>query len=58
VVGVPTNGQRFLAWIEQALAPALKPGDIVVMDDPSAHKVAMIRLVIEAKGARIACLPS
>lgn len=53
----PINGQRFLAWVEQALAPTLKPGDIVVMDNLSAHKVAGVRQAIEAKGAKIAYLP-
>ena len=33
------NGNAFLAYIEQILAPSLKPDDIVVMDNLSAHKV-------------------
>ena len=53
----PINRQRFLAWIEQALVPTLKPGDIVVMDNLSAHKVVGVRQAIETKGARIAYLP-
>ena len=53
----PINGQRFLAWVDQALTPTLKPGDIVVMDNLSAHKVAGVRQAIEAKGAKIAYLP-
>ncbi len=53
----PINGQRFLAWVEQALSPTLKSGDIVVMDNLSAHKVAGVRQAIEAKGAKIAYLP-
>lgn len=53
----PINGQRFLAWIEQALVPTLESGDIVVMDNLSAHKVAGVRQAIEAKGAKIAYLP-
>lgn len=32
------NGAIFKAWIEQMLAPALQPGDIVVMDNLPAHK--------------------
>ena len=32
------NGAAFLAYVEQILAPTLKPGDIVVMDNPPAHK--------------------
>jgi len=33
------NGELFRAWVEQHLVPALKPGDIVVMDNLSSHKV-------------------
>jgi hypothetical protein len=33
------NGARFLADVEQCLAPTLRPGDSVVMDDPRARKV-------------------
>ncbi len=51
------NGELFRAWIEQHLAPALKPGDIVVMDNLSSHKVAGIRQAIEAAGAELRYLP-
>ena len=51
------NGTIFLAWIEQMLAPTLGPGDIVVMDNLAAHKVAGIREAIEARGAELRYLP-
>ena len=51
------NGVLFRAWVEQHLAPALKPGDIVVMDNLSSHKVAGIRKAIEAAGAELRYLP-
>jgi transposase len=51
------NGERFLAYVEQALAPTLRPGDIVVMDNLGAHKVAGVRAAIEARGARLLYLP-
>jgi transposase len=51
------NGELFLAWIEQHLAPALRPGDIVVMDNLSSHKVAGVREAIEAVGAELRYLP-
>lgn len=51
------NGERFLAWVEQALVPTLTPGDIVVMDNLGSHKVAGIREAIEAAGARALYLP-
>ena len=45
------NGARFRAWVEQFLAPTLAPGDIVIMDNLSSHKVAGIREAIERPGA-------
>ena len=41
------------AWVEQFLGPTLRPGDIVVMDNLAAHKVAGVRDAIEATGARL-----
>jgi transposase len=51
------NGERFRAWVEQALAPTLRPGDLVIMDNLAAHKVQGVRTVIEARGARLLYLP-
>ena len=51
------NGARFLAWVEQALAPTLRPGDVVVLDNLAAHKVAGVREAIEAAGAELLYLP-
>ena len=51
------NGARFLAYVEQVLAPTLRPGDLVVMDNLSAHKVDGVREAIEAAGARLLYLP-
>jgi transposase len=51
------NGPAFLAWVEQALAPTLSPGDIVVMDNLPAHKPAAVRTAIEARGAELRYLP-
>jgi transposase len=53
----PINGERFRAWVEQFLAPTLAPGDIVVMDNLSSHKVAGIRQAIEKPGALLLYLP-
>jgi hypothetical protein len=44
------NGARFLAYVEQALAPTLRAGDVVVMDNLAAHKVAGVRAAIAARG--------
>lgn len=51
------NGNRFRAWVEQALAPTLGAGDLVIMDNLGAHKVHGVRDAIEARGARLLYLP-
>ena len=57
VIDGPMNGNAFLAYVEQILSPSLKPDDIVVLDNLSAHKVAGVREAIEAAGARLLYLP-
>ena len=51
------DGEAFLAYVQQFLAPALRPGDIVVIDNLSSHKVAGVREAIEAAGASLLYLP-
>lgn len=57
VIDGPMNGLIFRAYVEQFLAPTLKPGDIVVMDNLAAHKVEGVREAIEAAGATLRYLP-
>jgi transposase len=57
VIDGPMNGAAFLAYVEQILAPGLKQGDIVVLDNLSAHKVPGVRDAIEATGASLLYLP-
>ena len=57
VLDGPINGESFLAYVEQVLAPTLKPGDIVVMDNLGSHKGAAIDKAIRARGARRFFLP-
>jgi transposase len=57
VIDGPMNGAAFLAYVEQILAPGLKQGDIVVLDNLSAHKVPGVRDAIKATGARLLYLP-
>ena len=45
------------AGVERCLVPALSPGDIVIMDNLPAHKVAGVRVAIEAAGAVLLYLP-
>ena len=57
-VEAATTGLIFLAFLEQVLCPLLRPGQLVVMDNLSAHKVEGVRALIEATGARLLYLPS
>ncbi|MBG6147765.1 transposase [Labrenzia sp. EL_142] len=51
------NGTAFLAYLVQILAPTLKLGDIVVMDNLPADKPVAMRLAMEVTGARLFFLP-
>ena len=53
----PINGETFVAWVEQMLAPELRPGDIVIMDNLGSHKVCGVRQAIESAGAAVRYLP-
>lgn len=57
VLDGPMNAAAFQAYVEQALIPMLRPGDIVVMDNLPAHKPASVRRSIEAAGADLLYLP-
>lgn len=54
----PMNGPAFLEYIRQVLAPTLAPGDVVIADNLSSHKVAGVREAIEARGASLLFLPA
>jgi putative transposase len=54
----PINGDAFRAYVEQVLAPTLRPGDIVIMDNLGSHKGRETRRLIRAKGARLWFLPA
>lgn len=57
VISGAMNGESFLAYVKQCLAPTLGPGDIVVMDNVATHKVGGVREAIEAAGATLRYLP-
>lgn len=57
VLDCAVNGATFLAYVEQMLAPTLGPGDLVVLDNLSSHKVAGVREAVEARGATLLYLP-
>jgi transposase len=52
-----TDAEIFLAYVGQVLCPALRPGDVVVMDNLSSHKVSGVGKLIAAAGAELLYLP-
>jgi transposase len=57
VLGGALDGAAFVAYVEQVLAPELRPGDVVILDNLGSHRVAGVREAIEAAGARLLYLP-
>jgi transposase len=57
VLDGPMTGTAFRAYVEQFLAPALRPGDVVVLDNLAAHKVDGVRQALAAAGASLLYLP-
>ncbi len=57
VVEGATNTAVFEAYIERVLAPALRPGQVVIMDNLSAHKSRRARELVESRGAGLRFLP-
>ena len=57
VLDGPMNRAAFAAYVDQVLVPTLRPGDIVIMDNPPAHKGQHTRAAIEATGDSLRYLP-
>ena len=57
VLDGPINRSAFETYLERVLAPELRPGDIVVMDNLSSHKGPKMREMVEAAGASLLYLP-
>ena len=53
-----TDKVVFEAYVERFLAPALRPGQVVVLDNLSAHKGQRVRDLVEARGASLLFLPA
>lgn len=51
------NKIAFITWVRRRLAPRLRRGDIVVLDNLPAHKAAEVRVLMEEPGARVKRLP-
>lgn len=56
-IDAATDGDVFLAFVEQQLVPRLRRGDIVVMDNLNAHKGTKVLAAIRAVGADVLFLP-
>ena len=57
VLDGPMNTTSFMAYLKRCLVPTLKRGDIVMMDSLPVHKVAGVRELVEAAGAKLRYLP-
>ncbi len=57
VLDGPMNATSFMTYLEHCLVPALKRGDVVMMDSLPVHKVAGVQETIEAAGATLRYLP-
>ena len=57
VLDGPMTGEWFRAYVEQMLAPALQPGDVVVLDNLPAHKAGGVETAIRSVGASLLYLP-
>ena len=57
VLDGPMTAEWFLAYTEQVLAPTLRPGDVVILDNLPAHKGNAVREAVEAAGATLFFLP-
>ena len=52
-----TDGDIFLAFVHEVLVPTLHEGDVVIWDNLGAHRSAVVREAVEAKGATLRFLP-
>jgi transposase len=53
-----TNAACFEAYVAECLAPTLRPGDVVIMDNLSCHKTAEVARLVGAAGAEVRYLPA
>lgn len=54
----PTTREVFETYLERVLAPSLRPGQVVVMDNLSSHKGGRVKELIEERGCELLYLPS
>ena len=53
----PMNGEVFRAWMEQFLVPALRPGDVVVLDNLGSHRVSGLEALASSAKVSLCYLP-
>jgi transposase len=58
VLDGPINGAAFTRYVEKVLAPTLKKGDVVILDNLGSHKGEQARKMIRAAGAHLIFLPA
>ena len=58
VIEGAVNARAFEAYVEHILAPSLRAGQIVVLDNLSIHKGLRVRQLIEARGCELLFLPA
>ena len=52
-----TDSEVFESYVERVLAPSLEEGQVVIMDNLSAHKTQRVRKLVEERGAQLSLLP-
>ncbi len=57
LLDAPINGETFLTYVREILAPTLQPGDVVIMDNLGSHKNKAVRQAIRKVGAKLLFLP-
>ena len=58
LLDAPLDGTTFLVYVQQVLCPELQPGDLVICDNLSCHKVQGVAEAIAARGAQLCYLPA
>jgi transposase len=57
LVDGPVDADAFTAYLEQVLCPQLRPGDTLILDNLSTHKISNVHRLLSACGARVRYLP-
>jgi len=58
VIDAPMNRRTFETYVETQLAPTLRPGDVVILDNLSSHKSEKAKAILKARGAWFLFLPA